>query len=395
MKIKGIPYTGRLKDIGNTILLIPSRLEDVAKASSKLPKPSEDRFQMNKVAKALHPKCQELIITNVEELSPDFKRYTFKNRDDNLAYFRAGQYLSFPITIGSAVVTRAYSIASSPAQVTGEHYYQIAVKRVPDGFVSGYILDNWKRGMVVQAYAPEGTFVYEPLRDAKHLIGVAGGSGITPFLSLAKALDAGIENMETYTLLYGAKTVEELFFKDELDAIAARNDNFNVVYVLSDEAVDNYEQGFINADLIRKYAPDEDQYSIFACGPKAMYNFLGGEVEKLNLRKKFVRFELQGAAKNMASEPAEYQLTVLNRGETVTCTCSSQETVLVALEKAGVSVPVRCRSGECGYCRSKVVSGQYYLPEGVADYRRIADARFGYIHPCCAYPASDLTLKIN
>ena len=394
MKIETAPYESRLKDLGNTVLLIPNRLLDIKDASPKMKSEPEKAFAVNKVAKELHPGTQDLVITEIEELSADFKRFTFKVDGGKPVYFRAGQYLSFPIEVGNAVVTRAYSLSSSPVDAKNG-FYQIAVKRVPDGFTSNFILDNWKVGDHVRAYAPEGTFVYEPLRDAKHLIGVAGGSGITPFLSLARALDAGIEDMN-FTLLYGAKNKDELYFKDELDAIAKRCKKFNVVYVLSEakRKAPGIETGFIGADLIKQYAPKRAQYSIFACGPKAMYNFLGEEVKKLGLRKKFVRFELQGAAANPAKKVETFKITVINRGAEQVIKAASNETVLVALERAGVKVPVRCRSGECGFCRSKVVEGQFYIPEG-QDFRRIADGKFGYIHPCCAYPLSNMTIKIN
>ncbi len=395
MKIKTSPLKSKVRDFTNTVLLLPSRLADVAKAGEKTA-PHPSTFNANKVAAALHPGCMKLKITKIEELSPDFKRYTFAPESGEAAYFRAGQYLSFRIKIGAAVVTRAYSIASSPkAALCGE--YQIAVKRVADGFVSGYILDNWKAEDEVDAYSPEGTFVYEPLRDAKTVVGAAGGSGITPFLSFAKAIADGTEDFNL-TLLYGARNKKELFFKEELDEIAASTDKVKVVYVLSDSKAKGFEQGFISAELIKKYAPADSDFSIFACGPEAMYNFLHGEIGKLGLRRKFVRFEMQGVSKNAPAkagiEAAEYKMTVINRGESAEYKCSSAETVLVALEKAGVTVPVRCRSGECGFCRSKLVSGEVFIPDG-ADFRRLADAALGYIHPCCCFPACDITIKLN
>lgn len=395
MKIKGLPLKSKVKDFTNTVLLLPERLTDVASSPDKEVM-SPDKFNANIVAAQLHPKEQALVITDIETVSSDFKRYTFKAKNKRAAYFRAGQYLSFRIKIGSAVVTRAYSISSSPCDALNNKY-QIAVKRVPDGFVSGYILDEWKIGDEVVAYAPEGTFVYEPLRDAKTVIGVAGGSGITPFVSLAKAIDEGTEDF-SLTLLYGAKTKKDLAFKEELDEIVKRTKKVKVVYVLSNSKATGFEHGFIDAELIGKYAPKKADYSIFACGPDAMYSFLKNEIEKLGLRRKFVRFEMQGVSKNTVKnaniEEKSFTLTVINRGEKSEYKCEATETILVALEKAGVCVPVRCRSGECGFCRSKILSGNVFIPEGI-DRRRIADAKFGYIHPCCTYPASDITLKIN
>lgn len=393
-KVKTVVSKGH--DFFNTAKMIPERLLDVKKASSA-PAMNPELFNVNKVAAALHPKEQSLVIKKIVEHSPDMKSYYFTwTGSKPLAYFRAGQYLTFELKIGDSLVTRAYSIASSPsAALSGE--YQIMVKRVPDGFVSGYILDNWKTGDKIKAYAPEGCFNYEPLRDAATVIGVAGGSGITPFLSMARAIDDGTEDF-CLTLLYGARTVKDLVFKQELDEIAARCDKFKVVYVLSEGKSRGYERGFIGADMIKKYAPEGEKFSIFACGPEAMYNFLNSELPALGIERKYVRLEMFGVSKSILKndgiKPGTYKMSVVIRGAKTEYTCSGEETILCALERAGVAVQVRCRSGECGYCRSKLISGEVYIPDNI-DKRRYADTVLGYIHPCCTYPASDIEIKIN
>lgn len=398
MKVKKVPIKSGAADFLNTAMMIPKRLIDVSKASDK-PAMNPDKFNVNMVAKALHPKFQKLKIKKIDEISPDVKSYFFTwSGSQPLAYFRAGQYLTFQLEIDGSIVTRAYSIASAPSSaLKGE--YQITVKRVPDGFVSNYILDNWKVGDYVNSFAPEGTFTYESIRDAETVMGLAGGSGITPFLSMARAIDDGTEDFKL-TLIYGARNKDEILFKDELDAIAGRNDNFNVVYVLSEakSKSKNYEKGFIGAELIKKYAPENAKYSIFICGPEGMYNFLRSEIPSLGIEDKYVRFEMFGVSKSTLKldgiKKGTYKMTVINRGEKSEFTCNGEETVLCALERAAVKVPVRCRSGECGFCRSKLVSGTVFMPENL-DKRREADAKFGYFHPCCSYPTSDIVIKIN
>jgi len=399
MKVKKIPIKSTGADFLNTVKMIPERLIDVKNASDKQAM-NPEKFNVNMISAALHPKKQTFKITKIEEISQDVKSYYFTwSGSQPLAYFRAGQYLTFRLEIDGSIVTRAYSIASSPAKaLKGE--YQITVKRVNDGFVSGYILDNWKVGDKVDSLAPEGTFVYEPIRDAKTVVALAGGSGITPFLSMARAIDDGTEDFNL-TLIYGARNKEEFLFKTELDEIAKRNPNFKPVYVLSDAQTKTrgYEKGFITADIIRKYAPENEKYSIFVCGPEAMYNFLRNEIPTLGIEDKYVRFELFGVSKSTAKldgiKKGTYKMTVINRSEEYEFTCNGEETILCALERAAVNIPVRCRSGECGFCRSKLVSGTVFLPETVKDKRRMADAKFGYIHPCCTYPTSDIVIKIN
>ncbi|MCR4616021.1 MAG: 2Fe-2S iron-sulfur cluster binding domain-containing protein [Clostridiales bacterium] len=363
-------------------------------ASTPLPK----TYAVNETANKLHPNKQRLVIKDIIVHSDDVKSFILAPAGDApLAYFRAGQYLSLSLKIGGALLTRPYSIASSPAEALAG-IYNITVKRVPDGFVSGYILDNWIVGQEVTAYAPEGNFYYEPIRDAHTVVGIAGGSGITPFLSLAKSIADGTEDAELI-LLYGSRTEDDILFKPEFDALMEQCDKIKVVYVLSDSKTKGYEHGFIDKKLILKYAPEK--FSVFVCGPGAMYNFVAKELETMDIPKKFIRFELFGETKNPAAIqgfPPEavgktFNCTVKCLDEEKVIPCSSEESVLVALERAGIAVPSRCRSGECGFCRSKLVSGEVFIPAST-DGRRIADVKFGYIHPCCSYPTSDISIKI-
>ena len=389
MSKKKFSVNGTFKDSVNTIKFLTERKQFIDSAEAVLPTRTDD-FGVNKVAKSIHPKEQKLVISRIEEHADIAKSYYFKSETE-LAYFKAGQYLTFKLEIGSSVVTRSYSIASSPASaLNGE--YQITVKRIADGFVSDYILDNWNVGDEVTAYAPEGNMTYCPLRDAENIVAIAGGSGITPFLSLARAIDQGDEDC-TLTLLYGCRTSDEILFKSELDSLSEKNEKINVVYVLSHSDEDGYEKGFVGADIIKKYAP-EGLYSIFVCGPGGMYKFLETELPKLQVERKYIRFEVFSSGKKVDDEPKEYNITVINRGNESVIKASSNETVLCAFERAGIEVPARCHTGECGFCRSKLVSGKVYIPEG-EDKRRVADMQFNFIHPCCCYPESDLVVRIN
>ena len=231
-----------------------------------------------------------------------------------------------------------------------------------------------------------------------YIIGIAGGSGITPFRSLAKAIADGDEDAEMI-LLYGSRTLNDAIFQEEFKALEAECPKFKLVNVLSHETQDGCENGFITADLIRKYAPEGD-YSIFLCGPQAMYNFVDKEIETLNLRKKFIRHELFGEYFGPAKEAdypkdvaPEFKLTVKIAGTQQTISAPADTSLLRTMEAAGIAAPAHCRSGECGWCHSKLVSGQVYTPKSV-DGRREADLLYGYIHPCCAFPLSDVTIEV-
>jgi ferredoxin-NADP reductase len=368
--------------------LVPRRRKMLLSGS---PNQISGEFSVNRLAACLHPKTQEVEITKIISHNPDAKTYILAGKQ--LAPFRAGQYIAVSIPLEGSSATRAYSIASSPA-LAHSGKYGITIKRVANGFGSSWMLDNWKEGDRIRISGPEGFFYYEPLRDAKHVVGVAGGSGITPFLSMAHAIADGIEDFQL-TILYGSRTERDILHKVELDELCAACGKIRVVHVLSHEARESCEYGFIGAELIRKVA-GEKPYSVFVCGPPAMYAHLKGEIAKLELEQKFVRQEAFGAcAADQSDNRSEvYQLTVKIHGESSTIPTRADETILVALERAGIPAPSRCRSGECGWCRSRLISGETDTPQEDAKKLRDADQIYGFLHPCCSYPRSDLTLEV-
>ena len=356
-------------------------------------------FAINNNAKLLHPDHQKLVVSEIiDHAGAGAKTFVFKSAEGKpLAYFRAGQYLSLKLQIGDSFVTRPYSISSSP-QWTLEGKVAITVRTNPGGFVADWLLANLKVGDKVIASGGEGQFYYEGLRDAKNVVALAGGSGITPFLSMAYAIRDGIEDFNL-TIIFGSRTEENILFREELDAICAACNKVKVVHVLSDEEKEGYEHGFITAQLIQKYA--KDPYSVFICGPEAMYRFVSGEIDKLGLPGKNVRREMLGVTKKVWEQdgyPAEckdktFRLTIHQGPKEWVVDASANEPILVAIERAGVAAPSRCRSGECGWCRSKLVSGQYFTP-AENEGRRHSDVVNDYIHPCCTFALSDLVIEV-
>ena len=359
-------------------------------------------YHPNRLAAALHPHCQFLTVKKVIEHSPDMKSFILapdKTRGTNaLAWFSAGQYLTVCVQVGDKRYCRPYSIASAPADtLSGE--YRLTVKRVENGIVSNFILDHWTVGAKTAASAPLGDFTYEPLRDAKTVVGIAGGSGITPFRSLACAIRNGDEDC-SLILLYGSRTLADAVFSDEIAAIAEACPKVKLVNVLSEEKKKGCENGFITAKLIKKYAPQDAPYSLFLCGPQAMYRFVDKEIETLGIRRKFVRHELFGeyfAPAQNADYPADvkesYKVRVHMADKEYVIQCPADTSLLRAMEAAGIDAPSDCRSGRCGWCHSQLIYGQVYVPESV-DGRRLADKDYGYIHPCVSFPLSDLAIDV-
>ena len=353
----------------------------------------------------LHPSVQHCIISGIVDhgdaksftLVPDVEKGTRE-----LAYFRASQYVSVSLNIDGALVSKPYTLRSNPKDALGteNNSYILTIKLTNPSYASAFILKTWKEGDRIEISGPLGDFYYQELRDAKHVVAIAGGSGITPFYSMAAAIVDGVEDFDM-TILYGSRTAEGILLKEEIEELAARSGGrIKVVHILSDEKAEGYEHGFITAELIRKYAPEGD-YSVFMCGPKAMYTFEENEMKKLGLPKRRYRMEMSGdylKASDNADFPVqqkgrEYNLIVDIRGEKKTIPCKAEESLLWAMEKAGIRAPSHCRSGECGWCHSKLVKGKVYIPKD-ADGRRAADEKYGWIHPCVSFPLSDIELCV-
>ena len=363
--------------------------------------PATESYKPNQIANALHPKVQHLKVVKIEEEAGNAKRYYLGPNAEKgtgaLAWFSAGQYLSITLKIGNMTITRPYSLASSPRESL-DGVYMLTIQKVEGGLASQFIHDNWKIGTEVTASEPLGNFTYEPLRDAATVVGVVGGSSITPFRSLAMAVADGDEDCDL-VILYGSRTLEDTMFQKDLKELEANCSRIKLVNVFSHEQREGYEHGFITAELIRKYAP-EGEYSLFVCGPQVMRNFVDKEIETLGLRKKFIRNELFGEHFGPAREadypenvaPA-FKVTVRIAGREQTITAPADVSLLRSLEANGIAAPAHCRSGECGWCHSKLVSGEIYTPKSV-DGRREADYLYGYIHPCCSFPLSDLVIEV-
>lgn len=366
-----------------------NRAEMIASAEAK---PLPGTYRVNELAKRLHPAAQYLKIAEIVQETHDAKSFVLVPDEEagmrELAPFKAGSYINVRTTLAGSVARRTYSLSSSPKEAL-EGKYRITVKLKEGGFLSAWLHNEAKVGDKLTATEPGGHVTHSGIRDCKKVVALAGGSGITPFMSMAKAIDEGTEDFEM-TLLYGARTEADLVFRADFDAIAARCPKVKVVYVLSEEQKEGFEAGFITAELIKKYAGAE-QFSIYAVGPGAMCDFLDRELPKLGLAQKFIRMERTEDVCD-AGEVKDYTLTVHYRDELHTIPARSDETVLTAFERAGLAVNNKCRVGYCGFCRSRLVKGEYHANR--YERLRIADKQFHYFHPCCSYPMSDMEIEV-
>lgn len=389
MKIKGL-----LKDLTGASRVKKKRKQayDAASGEDKAYDP------INDVAKKLHPGKINLEVISIKSASKSAKTITFTS--EHLPFFKAGQYLTLQLQIGNSIVTRAYSICSSKKDTRKDKpTVSITVKKLlKDAFVSDFLLNELKVGDVLLGEVGLGQFYYEPIRDSKNVIAIAGGSGITPFVSMAKDI---IDYHKDYnlTILYGSVDEDDIVLKEELDNL--NNPHIKVINVLSgDNPSWNGEKGFISKEIISKYMGEDPTF--FICGPKAMQDFVLEALKELQILERRIRVEafssrfdlstLEGYPKDAIGK--EFKITVKQGIYEQEIPAKSEESILVALERAGYVIHSACRSGACGFCRIKVISGTYFVAAS-EDGRRAMDKKYNYVHSCSTYPTSDIIIKIN
>ena len=323
--------------------MVPTREKMLAEGSAE---PLPKTFRVNETAKILHPGTRKVKLAEIRDETHDIKTFVFETFAPSM--FRAGQYVSLRARIGGSVVSRPYAISSSPFDALRGNKVAVTIKRA--GFFSKWMCDNAALGDEFELGDPSGDFFHDGVRDSRRVLGIAGGSGITPFFSMAQAISEGSEDFEL-TLLYGAKTVKDLAFKDRLDALCG--DKFKVVYVLSDEKKDGFEHGFITAELISKYA--QGDFTVMMCGPQVMYDFAEKELAKIGVTgARRVRKEAN-CVSTRDVKPQEFKLRVHIRDEAFDIKADARETLLTAMERAGLQVPSKCRAGGCGFCHSRSI----------------------------------------
>lgn len=370
------------EDIKRFTEMIPNRraMIDNAPAAS-LP----ETYAVNELSKALHPGTIPAEITEIKEAAGNCKTFVLKSNSANgrFPYFRAGQFITLTTKIGDSLVTRPYSLSSSPKQAM-EGRYEVTVQRA--GFFSGWLIDEATVGTKVIVGEPSGDFYHDDIRDSQTIVAIAGGSGVTPFLSMIKAIEEGSEEFNL-VLIYGARTKADLMISPDM----VQNEHIKIVTVLSEEEAEGCEHGFITEEILKRYVPKEASY--FMCGPDAMYRFVSGEIVKNGVKNTAIRREHNSVGNREMEETQTFTLTVHMRDRVYTIPAKQEETLLAAMERAGLAAPSRCRSGSCGFCHSRLVSGECTIPEE-HDGRRKADLKFGYVHPCCTYPDSDVEIDV-
>ncbi|MGE5380148.1 MAG: ferredoxin reductase, partial [Methylocystaceae bacterium] len=248
----------------------------------------------------LHPRRLQLKVNKIIVETSSTKTFRMVGNGTALPPFQAGQYINLNVKIDGVRTSRAYSISSPPTQTA---YYDITVRRIANGFVSDYLLDQVTVGDSFESGGPTGNFYYNPLFHGNNLVFIAGGSGITPFMSMIReTVDSG--SARQITLIYGSKTTDDIIFHSELTDYAASCPNFEYYPVIS-EPEDSYQglRGFIDAALLRILIPDPEVPTFYLCGPQALYELCTSELIELGVPQRQIRKEVTGSPADITAVP--------------------------------------------------------------------------------------------
>lgn len=352
---------------------------------------SEEPVNIDKIkllANKLHPGLINVKVSDIRKSSKYSKIIRFEGKD--IPYFTPGEYLVLNYKIKDNNISRPYSIISSPKNTLGDNpFVEICVGYKEDSISGKYLFDNVKINDEFIIEMGFGQFSYNSIRDSKDLICIAGGTGITPFLSMAHAINDGIIDVNL-TIIHGVSNINDLVLYNEFKPLLS--DKIKLIHVLSNKDKNfNGLTGYINKDIIKEYSSNDSTY--FICGPKLMYDFVLSELDKLGIKPRRIRKEVYKEKDNNIDR-IKYNLEVIRGINSITIDCYSNESIAEALERENIKIRTRCRCGSCGICRVRILEGDYYISKE-NDYRREADKEFGYVHSCSTYPRSNIKIKIN
>ena len=342
----------------------------------------------------------ELKVARIFEETPDIKTFRLVAKDGGPLPFdyTAGQYLNLALTIDGERVNRSYTIASSP---TRRDYCEISVKRAATGHGSRHLHETWHEGSLVKVGAPAGRFVFAH-DQAKRCVLIAGGVGITPMMSTIRNLTDRCWPGEIY-LVFSVRTRRDLAFRDELSYLQARFPNLHVLITLTNDPDPAWDgaRGQVSKELLHGFIPDLSRGPILVCGPEPMMTAMRRLlVDQLHVPDAEVLEEafVSPPAPARGPEAPEASVAEAAPGEPGSVRFARagktaelvELTVLEAAEEAGVEIPFECRSGICGQCKTRLISGKVTMD--VQDALSPADRAKRLILACQARPVGDVVV---
>ncbi len=317
--------------------------------------------------------------------------------------FTQGQYLTLRTDIDGQDLRRSYSICAG----VDDGELRVGVRKVNGGVFSNWINAHLRPGDTVQVMAPQGRF-FVPLDAAarRHHVGIAGGSGITPILSIMKTVLAR-EPHSRFTLIYGNRALRSTMFKEEIEDLKNRYMTRLVLqYVFSDEHTDApLNHGVMNREKIGEFlagpVPAGQIDEVYVCGPFQMNDEAEAALLAAGVPEERIHIERFGVALQAAGqrvdavvhearpEDAEQARIVIVRDglQREIPFAKGQPSILDAASAAGLEVPYSCTSGVCGTCRAKVIEGQVRMERNFAlDRKEVAS---GFVLTCQAHPLTE------
>lgn len=348
------------------------------------------------------PKYYDLLVKDIVTETKDTISIVFENPVDNKISYRSGQFLTLIIPVQGKEVRRCYSLCSSPFV---DNDLAVTVKRVDAGLMSNWLGDNLKIGARVKVMEPMGQFTteYQPARK-RHLIMFAGGSGITPMMSIIKSMLTQ-EPDSILSLIYCNRDIDSIIFKNELEKIQTKYEGrLHVIHIL-DNAPMNWQgySGLLNHDMLTKLferIPDWgiENTTYLMCGPEGMMknvesllalrhipkekifkeSFVQGTIDKDQKKEEIVT----GGGEAKARE-----VTIRYDGQEYKVLVPPGKHILETALDQGIDLPYSCQSGLCTACRGKALSGKVKLDEeeGLSQSERAE----GYVLTCVGQPLTD------
>lgn len=345
---------------------------------------------------------QELVVTDVQKTIRDAVVVTLHSETGADAFrdFKQGQYLTFRRDFDGEEIRRSYSICSG----LDDGVLQIGIKRVEGGAFSSWANEALKPGDRLEAMPPMGSF-FVPLDAAssRHYLGFAGGSGITPVLSILRTTLAR-EPMSRFTLVYANKAVSTIMFREELEDLKnLYMGRLNVIHVLETDAQEiDLFTGLVDQEkcrlLFKGWIDIESVDTAFICGPEPMMLGIAASLREHGLADGQIKFELFASAqpgrlakkvvaKDTASAANQTNAAITLDGSTRTIAMPKNQTILEAALANAIDAPYACKAGVCSTCRCRVLEGEVEMAANHAleDY----EVEKGYVLSCQSFPLTD------
>ena len=323
---------------------------------------------------------------------PEELRETFR--------FKPGQHLTLRAELGGEEVRRNYSLCVAPQ----DDVVKVTVKRIAGGIFSNWANEALKPGDLIEAMPPHGSFTWDFEPGARgHYVGFAGGSGITPVISLLKTA-LTIEPESRFTLLYGNRDSQSVIFLEELARLKNRfMGRLEIHHFLAEESEDiELFNGMLDrskCDEILTHLVDPSEVtSFFICGPGPMMDSAEEALLARGVPREKIHIERFTAGRPSAAIEAQMQaLQSRAQGLTMMVTLDGRKrrvafdadagNILDSARKAGLPAPYACKAGVCATCRARVVSGDVEMAAryGLSDEEVAA----GYVLTCQSVPKGE------